>query len=301
MLPEKDNISRRDKSYLFKCLLLANFLQYLEAGAVPALLIQLSESFHMGPAQQGLLGGVVYLSLSLGGPFAGYLLKSFNHKAVISCAVAANMFFTLVWALTPVGKTYSTNMFIAVRFIMGLCQCVICVFLPLWTNENAPKLTRTSWMSYLQASVPFGVMTGYIIASILSEVSAHRSMCFGLLCWRWAFLIEIMLLCPLYLGLFYISAGDIQVCMSTHDASADAARSAQDSASRSATATLSESNRGSADNIQSAAQQLPSPSGKKPQRAQEDIDAPTSKRTTTPLRLLQPSPSQATPGNSAKE
>lgn len=150
MIADSDDALRKSKNKLFKCLLLANFLQYLEAGAVPALLLQLSESFQMGPAKQGLLGGVVYLSLSLGGPFAGYLLRRFEHKTVISCAVAANMTFTLIWALTPVGHVYSTNMFIAVRFLMGLCQCVICVFLPLWTNENAPKETRTSWMSYLQ-------------------------------------------------------------------------------------------------------------------------------------------------------
>ena len=88
---------KRDKTYLFKCLLLANFLQYLEAGAVPALLLELSKSFHMGSGKQGLLGGVVYLSLSLGSPFAGYLLRKFEHKAVICSAVIANMFFTLIW------------------------------------------------------------------------------------------------------------------------------------------------------------------------------------------------------------
>ena len=141
---------KRDKSYLFKCLLLANFLQYLEAGAVPALLLKLSDSFEMNSGQQGLLGGVVYLSLSLGGPFAGYLLRHYEHKIVICAAVALNMFFTFIWAMSPVGESYSAHMFIAVRFMMGLCQCIVCVFLPLWTNENSPKEIRTTWMSYLQ-------------------------------------------------------------------------------------------------------------------------------------------------------
>lgn len=152
-IPESRKLdTKRDKSYLFKCLILANFLQYLEAGAVPALLLDLSNSFNMNSGQQGLLGGVVYLSLSLGSPFAGYLLRHYNHKIVICSAVGTNMFFTFIWAMTPVGQSYSTHMFIAVRFIMGLCQCIVCVFLPLWTNENAPKETRTSWMSYLQVT-----------------------------------------------------------------------------------------------------------------------------------------------------
>lgn len=68
-------VSRRDKDRLFQFLLLSNFLEYLEAGAVPALLLQLSRSYHMSSGQLGLLGGVVYLSLSIGGPFAGDLNK----------------------------------------------------------------------------------------------------------------------------------------------------------------------------------------------------------------------------------
>ena len=104
----------------------------------------------MNAGQQGLLGGVVYLSLSLGGPFAGYLLRNYTHKLVLIVAVAINLLLTLFWALTPVNESYSTTMFITIRFFMGFTQCVVCVFLPLWTNENAPRLQRTSWMSYLQ-------------------------------------------------------------------------------------------------------------------------------------------------------
>lgn len=281
MLGDKLVVVKQDKTYLFRCLLLANFLQYLEAGAVPALLLQLSESFSMGPGKQGLLGGVVYLSLGVGGPFAGYLLRKYEHKTVISCAVAANMFFTVVWALTPVGETYSTDMFIAVRFLMGLCQCVICVFLPLWTNENAPKETRTSWMSYLQvfiptissmcaifnyfcsvtaqASVPFGIMMGYIIASILTSISNKHNSCFGLLCWRWSFLIEVMLLSPLYLGLYFIPKEDIAVCVT--GSPRVAAESLNDSASQNtaATAAPTESTKNSCDNLLDAAGKKNSP------------------------------------------
>ncbi|KAJ1437175.1 major facilitator superfamily domain-containing protein, partial [Ochromonadaceae sp. CCMP2298] len=200
---------QENANYLFKCLILANFIQYLEAGAVPALLLDLSDSFNMGSGSQGLLGGVVYMSLSLGSPVAGYLLRKYDHKTVISTAVALNMLFTFLWAMTPVGRPYSTRLFIALRFVMGLCQCVLCVFLPLWTHENAPKDKNTSWMSYLQASVPFGVMTGYIIASTLMTISRRKELCMGLICWRWPFLVEIMLLCPLYVIIYMVPREDI--------------------------------------------------------------------------------------------
>ena len=64
-----------------------------------------------------------------------------------------------------------------------------------------------------QASVPFGVMMGYIIASVLTSVSNHYDTCLGLLCWRWPFLIEIMLLTPLYFGLYFIPSEDLAVCV----------------------------------------------------------------------------------------
>lgn len=143
-------VSKREAAYLFKYLLLANMCMYLEAGAVPALLIRVAEAFHMPSGQQGLLGGIVYLSLALGGPFAGYLLKTCNPKTVICVTVCINNLLTFCWALTPTGMSFSTQLFIAIRFCMGLTQCVVCVFLPLWTNQFAPAAKRTRWMSYLQ-------------------------------------------------------------------------------------------------------------------------------------------------------
>lgn len=55
-------------------------------------------------------------------------------------------------------------------------------------------------------------MVGYIIASVLTTFSNNNNTCFGLLCWRWSFLIEVILLSPLYLGLYFIPKEDIAVC-----------------------------------------------------------------------------------------
>lgn len=141
----------RENLYLFKYLLASNVLLYMETGAVPAMLLALSQSFGMTYAEQGILGGVVYLSLGIGGPLAGYALRRFHHKYVLLVALYSNLLLTLCWALTPTQYGgYSILLFIALRALMGIFQSVICVFLPLWTNENAPKKQRTSYMSYLQ-------------------------------------------------------------------------------------------------------------------------------------------------------
>lgn len=141
---------RQRAEYLFKYLLIVNFLQYLEAGAVPAMLVALSTDFGMPHWQQGVLGGVVYIALSAGGPCAGYLLKHFNHKQVVSGSVLVNSVLVALWASTPVEYSYSMTLFISIRFLMGLSQCVLCVFLPLWIHEFSPAKRRTTLMSYLQ-------------------------------------------------------------------------------------------------------------------------------------------------------
>ena len=52
--------TKRHKSptYLFRYILLVNTLLYLEAGAVPALLLTLSRDFSMNQQQQGMMGGI---------------------------------------------------------------------------------------------------------------------------------------------------------------------------------------------------------------------------------------------------
>ena len=211
LLAPSGSSRRKSATYLFKYLLCANFLQYIEAGAVPALLLQLASSFKMSTGQQGLLGGIVYLSLSAGGPFAGYILRHFEHKTVVLSALCINTLFTLAWALTPTNLRHSSSLFIAIRFLMGLSQCVLCVFLPLWTNEYAPKGKRTSYMSRLQASVPFGVMAGYILASVVLTLSKGSDTCGPMLCWRIPFLFEVLLTIPFCIALHFVPAEHVSI------------------------------------------------------------------------------------------
>jgi hypothetical protein len=58
-------------SQFFYFLFTANLLMYMEAGAVPASLLSIAASFDMSLSEQGLLGGIVFLSIAFAGPFAG--------------------------------------------------------------------------------------------------------------------------------------------------------------------------------------------------------------------------------------
>ena len=55
---------------------------------------------------------------------------------------------------------------------MGLTQCVMCVFLPLWTNQFAPKDRKTSWMGYLQVGFNCAIVLcrSYMIKVYVSAI-----------------------------------------------------------------------------------------------------------------------------------
>jgi hypothetical protein len=48
-------------------------------------------------------------------------------------------------------------------------------------------------------SVPMGIMMGYVLASVIISASHDSVECSGILCWRWPFLVQVMLLIPLTL------------------------------------------------------------------------------------------------------
>ena len=155
----------------------------------------------MRAGEQGLLGGIVFLSLSLGSPIAGFLLHHFDQQLTVGASIIANALLTLVWAMTPVNHKYSTLLFISVRALMGFTQAFFVVYIPLWTNENSPRSSKTKWMGYYQMTVPIGIITGYILSSIVLSLSnpIDPLMCGGLLCWRWPLLIEVVILFPIAL------------------------------------------------------------------------------------------------------
>ena len=139
--------SSSDPGIVFVFLLLSNAFMYFECGTVPAMLLEISSSFKLDVASEGLMGGIVYLSLCFGGPIAAYCLRQFHdfQNKVIMYAVCGNTILTLVWGLTPVGYDWSSALFISLRFIMGLHQSIICVFLPIWVNEYAPQDQKATW------------------------------------------------------------------------------------------------------------------------------------------------------------
>ncbi|TYZ53210.1 hypothetical protein PybrP1_000473 [[Pythium] brassicae (nom. inval.)] len=152
--------------YLFKYLIITQICMYLEAGAVPSLLQQFTLTFHLSPQEQGLLGAVVYISISLASPWCSTLFRKFDPRQLLGLTLAINNLAVLTFACTPASEWYSKTLLISLRAFIGFTQAFHCVYSPLWVHEYAPRAKRGSWMSFLQAATPIGITLGYFAGSV---------------------------------------------------------------------------------------------------------------------------------------
>ncbi|OQR96184.1 hypothetical protein THRCLA_07355, partial [Thraustotheca clavata] len=204
-LKEANHVARQqDAAYLFKYIIMAQVFVYLEAGAVSSLLLQFTEEFVLTPQDQGLLGAIVYIALSIGSPFSGYLFRRFSPKVVLAFSLVINNACVFLFAFTPVNHWYSKALLIFLRGLIGFTQAFPCVYAPLWVHEFAPKSRRGQWMSYLQGAVPVGVTFGYLLGSVVVWIGESYAGCWNFFCWRWPFVFQVAIVTPLALGIFGI-------------------------------------------------------------------------------------------------
>ncbi|POM62229.1 Major Facilitator Superfamily (MFS) [Phytophthora palmivora] len=238
---------RHSSEYLFKFLVLAQVFMYLEAGAVPSLLQQFTLTFHLSPQEQGLLGAIVYISISLASPWCSTLFRRFDPRQLLGVSLVVNNLAVLGLACSPTAAWYSKSMLISLRGLVGLTQAFSCVYSPLWVHDYAPKAKRGTWMSYLQGAVPVGITLGYFAGSVtiwmasqgpaaattslqsvvvaLSKASLginantnfidgeddSMRLCHGIYCWRWPFLTQFVLVLPLSILIFFVPREHIRL------------------------------------------------------------------------------------------
>ncbi|ETV65011.1 hypothetical protein, variant 1 [Aphanomyces astaci] len=203
---------RKEASYVFKYLLFAQVTVYLETGTIPCLLDSFAVVFNMNAREQGWLGSVVYISLCAASPLSAIAYKHVDAKYVLGISLVLNNLCVLGFAMTPTGYDNSSIVLITMRALIGFTQSFLCVYTPLWVDAFSPRGSVAGWMSYLQGSVPLGVMFGYLFGSVSNWLSTD--MCF-FQCWRWPFLLQFVLVVPLMIGVFFVPTEHLNIIMST--------------------------------------------------------------------------------------
>jgi predicted MFS family arabinose efflux permease len=119
-----------------------------DSGAIPSSLIQISETYGLEFSQQGLLGSLVYLGLSVSSLLAGIVLQFWSPKWVIALTMTANLGFCVMFVLAP-----SLVWLLASRFGVGASQAFLVIYSPVWVGAELLFLVNLVFMRvYLRCS-----------------------------------------------------------------------------------------------------------------------------------------------------
>ncbi len=157
--------AKRAIRLLFMCLFFLQIMVNFDNGAVPALLSDIKNEFHITPFQEGLVAGLQYVGLTGMSPFSGMILQSkLKKQHVLGTVVMLN---GLAILLLPFAPSNSTWLVLISRLSVGISQATYLVFAPVWVDEFSPDNKKALWMSLCQAGIPLGIMVGYGVSGAL--------------------------------------------------------------------------------------------------------------------------------------
>lgn len=146
----------------------------LDHGAIPASIVELRKELEISDVQVGNFGSLVFLGLGIGSFLCSMIIGRISYRSLIVFAFIGNGLGLLLFAIMV---NYIS--LCAARFISGLCQCLIFVYLPLFVDTHGDK-NAPEWMSYMLLAPPLGVLIGYTLTATCISCG---------LTWRHAFLI----------------------------------------------------------------------------------------------------------------
>ncbi len=199
--------------YIFKWLCLISILTTAQGGAVPSMLESIKEGFNLSFVQQGLLGGAVYIGLSLCCPITGYLFRKFNIKSVLSVSL---LLFTVALICFSSVRSGNPEVLIVTMGMMGIFQAFIMVFSPVWIDAYAPNSRRTKWISIYTAMTAFGIMVGYINGAITTWIWANHCP-HNIMCWRIPFMFQALCLLPIVIFFFFIPVEHLEIDLGSNN------------------------------------------------------------------------------------
>ena len=160
----------------------------LNVGIFNAATSQIKKDFKLDNKEFGLLG-----TFNGGGRIIGTLLfmiiiNKYNRKFVIIIPLLINAFSIYLFT-----KTNNKKILYIERGINGICQVFGFIYFPIWIDQFGIQKRKTLMMTFIQLAPPLGMVTGYLINSILGSEK-----------WRLGFIFEFICECILiFFLLFY--------------------------------------------------------------------------------------------------
>ena len=160
----------------------------LNVGIFNSATTQIKKDFELDNKEFGLLG-----TFNGGGRIIGTLIfmiiiNRYNRKFIIIIPLLINAFSIYLFT-----KTNNKKILYIERGINGICQVFGFIYFPIWIDQFGIQKRKTLMMTFIQLAPPLGMVTGYLINSILGSEK-----------WRLGFIFEFICECILiFFLLFY--------------------------------------------------------------------------------------------------
>src|SRR5262245_35117258 len=150
---------------------LGGLLFGFDTGVISGALLFIIPEFHLGPAAQGFVVGVVTLGALIGALLGGAAADAVGRRPTNIAGGAAFIIGSLVSATAPDVVTLIVG-----RFVIGVAIGLSSVAAPLYIAELAPSRRRGTLVSLFQLAVTVGILASYVIDRMLAPTQAWRTM-----------------------------------------------------------------------------------------------------------------------------
>ncbi|CAN4118064.1 unnamed protein product [Withania somnifera] len=137
--------------------------------------------FNLSNFQDGVISSAFMVGLLLASPIFASLAKSVNPFRLIGVGLT-------VWTFATAGCGLSINFWSITicRMLVGVGEASFISLAAPFIDDNAPFDQKTAWLGTFYMCIPTGIAVGYVYGGLVGS----------LLNWRWAFLIEALLMLP---------------------------------------------------------------------------------------------------------
>ena len=187
--PISDFIPQKHRYLIFAVFLVSDLFLNYDTGVIPASLIEITKEIELDYSEQALIGSLVYLGLSFASTFVSLFFTKFSASKVCSIILLLNCLscFTFSFAKSKI-------ILFLMRFLMGITEAFVVIYGPVWVNNYSPIQYSATWMGILHSCSVIGVFLGYLISSLIINLSNNLS---------WRFSIQIQGFVEIFLALFF--------------------------------------------------------------------------------------------------
>lgn len=125
------------------------------------------------------------------------LFETIPSRIVIFVGMMLQM---IALAMFTIFKAYDWQLF--ARFLSGVSQVILSIYLPVWVDAYAPRNRKTRWMTFIITAAPAGLFVGYTMSAMIVMFGVN---------WQWAFYIHIIMLIPVSQVFFAIKNNMLDV------------------------------------------------------------------------------------------